>query len=142
MSNHNQKKCRNQNRHKACPSSQRPNEHVQAVRSCVKGKEIVLIGGKPNREAAKQVEQALGVRLNWIETRGNESYRDFKSDVEREKTFLVMILICRVRHGHGQVKGLCEKAQKHYVRLPRGYNPNQLAYEIRNQCGKVLGCAL
>jgi len=108
----------------------------------VKDKEIVLIGGKPNREAAKQIEQALGVRLNWVGARGTESYRDFQSDVERESTFIVILAIRWVRHGHGKVKGVCDKTKKHFVRLQGGYSPNRLAYDIRKQCGKVLGCAL
>lgn len=136
----NHKRCQGQNRHKACPSSQRPNEHVEAVRTCVQDREIVLIGGKPNRATSRQIEQALGVRLNWIGTRGTESYRDFQSDVERKSTFIVVLAIRWVRHCHGKVKGLCEKAQKHFVSLPRGYNPNQMACEIRKQCGKSLGC--
>jgi len=108
----------------------------------VKDKEIVLIGGKPSREAAKQIEQALGVRVNWVGTKGTESYRDFRSAVERENVVIVILIILSVRHGHGKVKGLCDKAHKHFVRLQSGHSPNRLAYDIRKQCGKVLGCAL
>lgn len=137
----NHKHCKYQNRHKACPARQ-PNEHVEAVRSCVQDKEIVLIGGKPNRESSKLIERALGVRLHWLETTGTESYREFQSAVERNNVAVVILAIRWVRHGHGKVKGLCSKAQKHFVSLPGGYNPNQIAYQIRLQCGNVLGCAL
>lgn len=135
----NHKRCYDQNRHKTCPS-RRPSEDLQTVSNCLRNREVVIIGGKPNQEAAKRIEESLGVQLTWVATRGTESYRRFQNVVERPAVVVVILAIKWVRHVHNKVKIYCKNSQKAFVHLPRGYNPNQIAYQIRKQCGKSLDC--
>ena len=42
-------------------------------------------------------------------------------------------------HGFGEVKEFCDKYGKPLVRLPAGYNPNQVAFHLLSQVGDRLG---
>ena len=41
-------------------------------------------------------------------------------------------------HGFGEVKDFCDRYGKPLVRLPGGYNPNQVAHQILTQIGDRL----
>lgn len=131
-------RCLKQNPRKSC--IQEPSKQIKAVRKCLGEKEVVLIGGKPRQKTRLLIEQALGVSLRWIETTGTESYLRFECAVNRHEVAIVILAIRWSRHGFTKVKDLCKKAQKPFVNLPAGYNPNQLAYQILLQCGRLLGC--
>ena len=47
----------------------------------------------------------------------------------------VLLAIRWSSHSYGEVRDYCEKHGKHFVRLPGGYNPNQVAHQILQQRG-------
>jgi hypothetical protein len=56
---------------------------------------------------------------------------------------VVLLAIRWSSHGFGEVKEFCEKYSKPLVRLPGGYNANQVAHNIVTQVGERLaaeGC--
>ena len=54
---------------------------------------------------------------------------------------LVAVVVLAIRwssHSYGEVKQFCEQYGKPLVRLPAGYNPNQVAAHIVAQCSDRL----
>jgi hypothetical protein len=41
-------------------------------------------------------------------------------------------------HSFGEVKAMCGRHGKPFVRLPAGYNPDQVAQQILAQCSEAL----
>jgi hypothetical protein len=58
--------------------------------------------------------------------------------VARPETALVIVAIRWSSHSFENVDELCRKYGKLYVRLPGGYNPNQVAKQILDQVGDQL----
>ena len=53
--------------------------------------------------------------------------------------FLVVALAIRwASHSFGDVRAFCDRHGKPLVRLPGGYNPNQVATQILAQCSERL----
>jgi hypothetical protein len=75
--------------------------------------------------------------LIWIEGR-DQTYTSFEPDVANPDVAVVVLAIRWSRHGFGEVKEFCDKYHKPLVRLPGGYNPNQVAYHILHQVGERL----
>lgn len=116
-------------------------EHSDQVREAarlLRGRTVVVIGGTryPHSEAA--LESALGVKINWIATREHESTDGFEPEIARPEVELVLLLIRWSSHSYGDVKRLCDRYGKLFVRLPAGLSPNQVATKILEQCGERL----
>jgi len=114
---------------------------VQQVAALLRGRELVLIGGveRPESKAALVREFELA-DLHWISTDAHRSYTTFEPAVARPETAVVILAIRWSSHSYENVKRLCEKHNKPYVRLPGGYNPNQVASQILAQVSVQLGC--
>jgi hypothetical protein len=83
---------------------------------------------------------ALGLKeLFWIETREHESIDTFEPYIARPEVALVLLAIRWSSHSFGEVKRFCDRHGKPLVRLPAGYNPNQVALQILSQCSEQLG---
>jgi hypothetical protein len=115
-----------------------PSAHVLEAARLLRGRKVVLIGGtrRPHIEAALQ--SALGVMLDWIETREHESLAGFEQHVARPAVELVLLAIRWSSHSYGEVKLFCDRHGKLFVRLPGGLSPNQVAAQILAQCGERL----
>ena len=86
------------------------------------------------------LKTAFGLKeLFSIETREHESIDDFEPYVARPEVSLVLLAIRWTRHSYGETKEFCDKYGKPLVRLPGGYDPNQVAFQILEQCGERLG---
>ena len=103
------------------------------------GRALVLIGGDRRPHTAEALEKAFGLsELIWIATRSHQSYTIFEPDVARPDVAAVVLAIRWASHGFGEVKSVCDKYGKPLVRLPAGYNPNQVAAQIVSQAGERL----
>jgi hypothetical protein len=99
----------------------------------------VLIGGSRRREAQDSLKRALKLKeLIWIETKEHQAVGTFESFVARRDVALVLLAIRWSSHAFGDVKQLCDRHGKPLVRLPGGYNPNQVAAQILLQCSGQL----
>lgn len=124
------------------PESQtapRASLEVAEVSSLLGGRSLVLIGGDKRPGAYDAIREAFGLReLIWIETRAHESFATFEPFVARPEVAAVLLAIRWSSHSYGEVKQFCEAHDKPLVRLPGGYNPNQVAAQILGQCSERL----
>lgn len=123
----------------APPSAEIPREvsaEVQKVAELLQKKAVVIIGGERRPHAYEALKSAFRLKeLIWISTREHESVDQFEPYVAREDVTVVIQAIRWSSHSYGEVRDFCEKHGKHFVRLPGGYNPNQVAHQILQQRG-------
>jgi len=111
-----------------------PSPEVREVVRLPEGRSMVLIGGDRRPTNQQALKDAFKLReLIWIETREQLSIDGFEPMVARPEVAIVALAICWSRHAFGDVKDFCDRYGKPLVRLPGGYNPNQLAAQIMNQ---------
>jgi hypothetical protein len=116
-----------------------PPAEVQETARLLGGKSIVLIGGNRRREAQESLRRALGLKdLIWVETKEHQSIDAFEPLIARADVAVVLLAIRWSSHAFGDVKQLCDRHGKLLVRLPGGYNPNQVAAQILAQSSSQL----
>jgi hypothetical protein len=119
--------------------SQEPSVLVKDASRLLSGRSIVLIGGNRRREAQESLRAALGLKeLVWVETKEHQAVEAFEPLIARSDVALVLLAIRWSSHAFGDVKQICERHGKPLVRLPGGYNPNQVAAQILAQCSGQL----
>lgn len=112
---------------------------VREVAGLLRGRSVVLIGGERRPYAEDALKEAFQLReVHWLDNREHQSHYPFEPYVARPEVALVLLAIRWSSHGFGEVKDFCDKYGKPVVRLPRGYNPNQVAREILTQVGERL----
>lgn len=112
-----------------------PSVEVREVARLLKGKTIILLGGDRRPHAHDSLKDAFGLKeLIWIETREHESLAAFIPYVARPEVAVVLLAIRWASHSYGEIKKCCEEYGKPMVRLPGGYNANQVAMQIVQQC--------
>lgn len=120
-----------------------PTHEIQQVRSLLAGKVAVMIGGQCRAKSREALERALGLsELRWVTTRKHESVGNFEADVRRADVDLVLLAIRWSSHSFEEVKSICDRWDKPFVRLPRGYGANQVASEILRQASRDLKQAI
>jgi hypothetical protein len=111
-----------------------PAAEVKQAARLLGGRSVVLIGGSRRREAQQALERALGLKeLVWVETKEHQSIDAFEPVVARPDVALVLLAIRWSSHAFGDVKLMCDRHGKALVRLPGGYNANQVATQILAQ---------
>jgi hypothetical protein len=121
------------------PIAPEPTAEVREVARLLGGRSIVLIGGSRRREAQESLESAFALKeLIWIETKEHQAVAAFEPLIARRDTVLVLLAIRWSSHAFGDVKPFCDRHGKPLVRLPGGYNPNQVAAQILSQCSGQL----
>ena len=112
-----------------------PTPEVEQVANLLKGRSMVLIGGDRRQASWQALKDAFHLKdLIWIETREHESIDSFEPSVARPAVAVVVLAIRWSSHSFGEVREFCERHGKPLVRLPGGYNPNQVAMQIMSQC--------
>lgn len=112
---------------------------VKQVAELLRGKTLVLIGGVRRPAADEALVKAFELAgLNWIETKEHESVASFEPHVARPEVAAVLLAIRWTSHSYGEVKQFCDTYGKPLVRLPAGYNPNQVAVQIIEQISEKL----
>lgn len=114
---------------------------VRQVADLVRGRTLVIIGGRPNGEAVTQIEEALGCDVDWLESRPHDSPALFKPNIVKKEVLLVLLLIRWSSHVFSEVEAFCSASGKHLVRVPAGYNVKKLAQVILEQAGDKLAQA-
>ena len=85
------------------------------------------------------IEEAFGLaELVWIDTQSHQSFHTFKPVVERSNIAVVLLAIRWASHSYGEVIRFCKNNSTPLVRLPTGYNANQIAAQILAQCSDQL----
>jgi hypothetical protein len=104
---------------------------VQEVGKLFEKKEMIIIGGERRPHAYEALKSAFRLKeLIWISTRDHESVDQFEPYVARSDVAAVLLAIRWSSHSYGEVRDFCLKHGKLFVRLPGGYNPNQVAHQI------------
>ena len=112
---------------------------VAEVARLLRGRRVVLIGGEPRPQAKAALERAFGLdELTWLSAPAHSSYYHFEPAVARPDTAVILLMIRWSSHSFGEVKSICDRHGKPLVRLPGGYNPAQVAFQILQQCGGQL----
>jgi hypothetical protein len=122
---------------------QKPSGEVAEVAEFLRGREVVLIGGqnRPNHKAA--LIKAFGLTdVRWIATPEHTSFTVFEPDVAAPDVALVLLAIRWSSHDYESVRTYCDQYGKPLVRLPGGYNANQVAHHILAQAGDRLRASL
>jgi len=116
---------------------------VTEVRGLIAGKTIVFIGGEARPHSKAALEEAFGLReVNWICTPEHTSTTFFEAPIARDNVAVVILATRWSSHDYQNVKEYCVKYGKHFVKLPSGYHPNQVAAEILDQIGDKLRAAV
>ena len=103
------------------------------------GRSAVLIGGCCRPDAKAALEAAFRLKeLVWLESREHGSISVFEPPIARPDVAVVLLAIRWSSHSFGDVRQFCEAHGKPLVRLPAGYNPNQVAAQILAQCSNQL----
>jgi len=114
-------------------------EEVKQVAKWLTGKTLVLIGGAPRPHAREALKRAFGLKeVDWVETQEHDSVSRLEPHVARPDAAVVLLAIRWSSHSFANVKQFCDSHDKPLVRLPGGYNPNQVAAQIAKQCGERL----
>lgn len=88
----------------------------------------------------RAIEDAFGLaKLIWVTTRPHEPLDLFVPYVKRDDVALVLLAIRWASHSYAEIADLCKRYGKPFVRLPGGYNPNQIASQIVAQAAGILG---
>jgi len=121
------------------PTALRTTAEVQAAFRLLEGRSMLLIGGERRPIAEQSLKNAFGLRdLFWITTREHESNDGFEPYIARPEVAVVLLAIRWSSHSYGDVRVFCERHGKPLVRLPAGYNSNQVAAQILEQCSERL----
>lgn len=121
------------------PDGDKPTKEVQEVAQLLVGKAVFFIGGTRYSHAHDALKDAFRLsELIWFDTKEHESNEKFKPHVAREDVAVVLLAIRWSSHSYGDMKEFCEHYGKPLVRLPAGYNPNQVAVQILEQAGERL----
>jgi hypothetical protein len=116
-----------------------PAPEILRVARLLGGRSLVLIGGNRRRDSQQALRRAFGLEsLIWIETKEHQSIHSFERQIARAEVVLVLLAIRWSSHAFGEVRHLCDSHHKPLVRLPGGYNPNQVAVQILAQCSQQL----
>jgi hypothetical protein len=115
------------------------NPDVLKVREYLQGTEMVFIGGDARTYSEESLKAAFGLAsLNWIAVPRHSSTSIFEAPIARESVRVVIVATRWSSHSYQDVRALCVKHGKLFVKLPAGYHPNQLAHAILTQTGQRL----
>jgi hypothetical protein len=110
------------------------------VRQALRGSVVVLVGGDSRRHSKDAIEREFELaELKWISSKEHTSLTTFTPAIEDPETRLVMVMTRWSSHAYEDLQEIAERSGKVFVRLPRGYNPSQMAHEIAAQASEQLG---
>lgn len=112
---------------------------VRRVARWLRDRTVVVIGGDERPHAVNRLKRAFELAdVNWIVTRSHQPLDHFEAPVSRPEVAVVLLAIRWASHSFGEVKHLCDRLNKPFVRLVAGYNPRQVAYQIEMQASDQL----
>ncbi|HMF19897.1 MAG TPA: hypothetical protein VKE98_22015 [Gemmataceae bacterium] len=112
---------------------------VKEAATLLQGQSIVLIGGNHRPKAKEALKKNLGLKeLYWVQIDEYQSLDTFEPYIAQPDVAVVILAIRWSRHCFGEAQRYCERYGKPLVRLPAGYNSNQVAAQILAQCSDRL----
>jgi len=112
---------------------------VAEVRKLLADRAVILIGGERRPQHQDLLRHSFGLaEVIWPDAAHHMSVETFAPAVARPEVALVILAIRWSSHAFGDVKHMCDEHGKPLVRLPGGYNVNQVATQILEQCGDRL----
>jgi hypothetical protein len=116
--------------------ARRLSPEVAEVAEMLHGREVVLIGGQARPVHKAAMIRAFGLTdVRWLCTPEHTSFTVFEPDIARPEVAVVLLAIRWSNHDYDGVRQYCEAYGKPLVRLPGGYNANQVAHHILSQAG-------
>jgi hypothetical protein len=115
---------------------------AQQVAELVRDRTMLIVGGVSRPDHAERLRAAFELReVLWpVSSKVNPSAHAFEPYLLRADLALVLMLIRFIRHGvNWDLPDLCKHHGKPLVRVPGGYNVEQVAPLILDQVGKRLG---
>lgn len=107
---------------------------LRTVRERYAGARVVFVGGTPQPHLQKRLEKRLNVRLVWSETDHGDSLERFDAFLRDAETRLFLVYIPWCSHKHSEeFAALAQNANKDFVRLRKGTNPERIARAICQQ---------
>lgn len=112
-----------------------PSAEVKEAGRLLKDRCVVLIGGVPSPHSSEMLRRAMQLKeLIWVDTQAHQSYEYFEPFIAQPDVAVVILAIRWSSHSYTEVRKFCDKYGKPLVRLPGGYNANQVASQILSQC--------
>lgn len=125
----------------------RPREYspgVARVREFLRGGRVVLVGGERRDEAERRIRDAFDLAgLDWISLPEHSTAAPLEAPIRRADTRLVLVMIKLAGHHHIDAAAeVCARHAKPLVRLPAGYNPEQIAAQVLEQASERLAAVV
>jgi hypothetical protein len=121
------------------PRGRAASPEVVEAATLLEGSTVVLIGGECRLQSQAALERELHLgELRWVTAAHHQSHYLFEPAIARPETAVVLLAVRWSSHSFENVKTLCDRYRKPFVRLPGGYNPNQVAAQILAQVGDTL----
>lgn len=112
---------------------------VQQVARMLRGGAMVLVGGEPRDYSRRAIEQAFELsELLWLDAPVHESTSRFEPYCARADVRLVAVIIKLSSHSFGELKDFARRYGKAFIFLTHGYNPEQIARAVLDQCSRQL----
>ena len=112
---------------------------IREVAGLLSGRSVLMIGGHRQPHAQAALADAFDLHeLIWFDSKEHGSNEFFRPSIARPDVALVLLAIRWSSHSFGDVKVDCDRLGKPLVRLPAGYNPQQVAVQILSQCSDQL----
>lgn len=113
---------------------------VAEVAALLRGRALLVIGGGRRPDHAANMREAFELsEVVWpITSESNPSLDALEPQIARPDVAAVLLLIRWIRHALNDIAVLCERHRKPLVRIPGGYNVNQIAQQILDQRGRKL----
>lgn len=116
-----------------------PSPVTQRAIELLRGRVVVLFGGEYRPQRKSAIERDLQLKeLRWVALRDHESLDNLEPEIARSDVDLVLLLKRWCSHMHEDVRALCDRHAKAYVRIPAGYHPNQIAHQFLEQASEKL----
>ena len=125
------------------PAPRPPSPEVAEVARLLEGQSVLLVGGGPHEKSRRALEKAFHLKeVIWDEVREHGPIEGYEPFIARPEVALVLLAIRWSSHSFEGVKEFCHVHGKPMVRLPGGYNPNQVAVQVLAQVSRQLERAL
>lgn len=124
----------------ASPQTREWSGLVLEVRTLLRGKQIVVVGGERNAPAVDRLAEAFELTgVEWVSLTEHGPGTAMRAPIHRAGTAVVIVIIKLTGHQHGdEAKAFAAAARKPCVLLSGGYNPERVAKAILDQASDRL----
>lgn len=115
-------------------------EHVLQVRSLLRGRRMVIVGGERYPHAERRIIEAFELAdADWVELTEHGSGAPMRGPILRPDTAVVIVIIKLTGHLHSEeAREYCRSADKPVVFLTGGYSPERIAMAVLEQASERL----